>query len=130
MRLRQVVPAALLVLAACSGGGGGDDEGGGEAVGSSEAVEALAEEGLFVIDVRSPEDYADGYLKGAVNLPVEDPSFAARAESLGEDGQYFVYGEDGAQAEEAATVLRDLGLEVDAAELGYEELLEEGAEEG
>ena len=49
------------------------------------------QEGVTIIDVRSPAEYAEGHLPGALNINVEDPTFAAQIAELDTAGTYALY---------------------------------------
>jgi phage shock protein E len=51
-----------------------------------------------VIDVRSPLEYSQGHLKGAMNIDVEDPNFIANIEKLRKIGNYVLYCHSGRRA--------------------------------
>ncbi|MCL1898011.1 MAG: rhodanese-like domain-containing protein [Micrococcales bacterium] len=46
---------------------------------------------LTVIDVRTAEEYAEGHLKGALNIDVQLPDFPAQISALDKEGSYLVY---------------------------------------
>ena len=92
-------------------------------VGPEEATGKLHERGtLFdkpargcMVDPRSPEDYAKGHVKGAINLPLSLITEAAGARLAGHD-LFVVYG-DGFQdplAKAAAKKLLECGIKKDA----------------
>jgi rhodanese-related sulfurtransferase len=63
---------------------------------SPEGVHALiaggqAKDKLVLLDVRSPAEFADGHLPGAINLNVNDGSFAAKIQQLDKSKKYIVY---------------------------------------
>jgi rhodanese-related sulfurtransferase len=67
--------------------------------------------GATVVDVRDPEAFADGHLRGALNVPVTRGSFATRAGFLLRPGERVVlFALDAEQAERAARGLRAIGL--------------------
>jgi phage shock protein E len=51
-----------------------------------------------IVDVRTPVEFAEGHLKGAVNVDVEDPNFIANIEQLDKTGDYVVYCHTGRRA--------------------------------
>ena len=64
-----------------------------------------------LLDVRTPGEFAEGHLAGAVNVDVSSPDFVerVRAMELPEDGPVYVYCRSGARSGQAAQVLRQLG---------------------
>lgn len=67
-------------------------------------------EGLAVIDVRTPSEYAEGSLPGAINIDRFDPVFAARLDQLDKDDPYVVYCRTGNRSAEATDIMADLGF--------------------
>ncbi len=66
--------------------------------------------GATVIDVRTPEEYADGHLEGAVNIDYQSGHFEAEIGELARDGKYVLYCRSGVRAGEALTVMTGLGF--------------------
>jgi phage shock protein E len=102
--LRRVALAVALVatlgtVAACSAA-----EGAGLT-----AVDALPAN-TILIDVRTPGEFAEGHLEGAVNIPVELPTFAAQVALLDPDIEYLVYCRTGRRADVAIAYMDTLGL--------------------
>ncbi|HHW83309.1 MAG TPA: rhodanese-like domain-containing protein [Actinomycetales bacterium] len=52
---------------------------------------AVQQEGVTVIDVRTPEEFAAGHLPGAININVESPAFASEIAALDKEGTYALY---------------------------------------
>jgi len=73
------------------------------------AVEALTAN-TMLIDVRTPAEFAEGHLDGAVNIPVELPSFTAQVALLDPDVEYLVYCRTGRRADIAIEYMDTLGL--------------------
>ncbi|QYF73011.1 rhodanese-like domain-containing protein [Cryobacterium sp. PAMC25264] len=63
-----------------------------------------------IIDVRTPAEYAQGHLDGAVNIDVQSADFADRIAELPADGQYTVYCRTGSRAGAAVTKMTALGF--------------------
>lgn len=63
---------------------------------------------MIVLDVRTPEEYASGHVKGALNIPVQE--LRARHTELGDKNTpVVIYCRSGARSAAAARLLRDLG---------------------
>lgn len=71
---------------------------------------AWADQALFVLDVRTPEEYAAGHLPGAVNIPHDQ--LAGRLGELSEarDRDIVVYCRTGRRSAEALGVLDEAGF--------------------
>lgn len=64
-----------------------------------------------LVDVRTPEEFAEGHLGGALNIDWKAEGFAdMAAESLAKDRPVMVYCRSGRRSAEAAAVLDGLGL--------------------
>lgn len=70
---------------------------------------ALVKQGAQLVDVRTREEFAQGHLPGAKNLPVE--ALAGRTRELGsKDKPVVVYCRSGARSGQAASLLRAAGF--------------------
>ena len=83
-----------------------------------------------VLDVRTPDEYAEGHLADAVNVDVLAPDFAdrVRAMDLPTDGPVYLYCRSGGRSGKAAEVLRGLGHGGALNVGGFEALAAAGAE--
>lgn len=65
--------------------------------------------GARLIDVRTPQEFAEGRIPGAINVPFEE--LAAHIADLGpRDGEIIVYCEAGVRSARAASLLREKGF--------------------
>ncbi len=72
----------------------------------------ISEEGNCVIlDVRTPEEYQSGFLKGAVNIDFHNPEFEESIDELDKRKKYMVYCRSGNRSRHAMFLMRDLGFE-------------------
>jgi rhodanese-related sulfurtransferase len=71
---------------------------------------AWADRSLVVLDVRTPAEYAEGHIPGAINIPRDE--LAARVAELAEarDRDIVVYCKSGSRAAEAIGVLQKQGF--------------------
>lgn len=63
-----------------------------------------------LIDVRTPEEFAAGYVKGAVNIDVQSPDFEAQIASLDKEANYNVYCRSGNRSAAAVEMMRNAGF--------------------
>lgn len=63
----------------------------------------------LVIDVRTPEEYEEGHLKGAVNYNVESDDFEQKISSLDTSKAVYVYCLAGKRSAKAAELLEKKG---------------------
>jgi rhodanese-related sulfurtransferase len=67
------------------------------------------EKGFVVVDLRGPEQFADGHLRGAVNYPWSGGAFLSIFKNLPRNREIFLMSEDGGFGVEALRVLVDAG---------------------
>ncbi|MDE6086554.1 MAG: rhodanese-like domain-containing protein [Muribaculaceae bacterium] len=66
-----------------------------------------------ILDVRTPEEYADGHISGAININVLAPDFATESQkTLNKKDTVFVYCRSGKRSMDAAGILTKLGYHV------------------
>jgi rhodanese-related sulfurtransferase len=129
-RTRRPLPAlaslavAAVVLAACGAADAGSDTTDAEAtgteateapgvvqVGADQAVDLLAgRDDLVVVDVRTPEEFAEGHLEGAELLDIYDPAFRDGVDGLDRDAAYLVYCRSGNRSGQAVALMEELGF--------------------
>ena len=63
-----------------------------------------------IIDVRTPDEFTGGHLKGAVNIDVEGANFNAEVSKLDVNGNYVVYCHSGRRAGIAIDNMKSLGF--------------------
>ena len=77
--------------------------------GASEAKKKLAE-GAFLVDVRTPSEFAAGHLPNAINIPVDQ--VGQRLKEFGaKDRPIVVYCRSGARSSNAASTLKSAGFQ-------------------
>ncbi|TFH14485.1 MAG: rhodanese-like domain-containing protein [Acidimicrobiales bacterium] len=65
---------------------------------------------LVVLDVRTPEEYAEGHLDGAVLVNFYDPDFADQLSQLDPAVPYLVYCRSGNRSGQTLTLMQQLGF--------------------
>ena len=63
-----------------------------------------------LIDVRTPEEYADGHVKGAINLNVKDDNFGKKVSELDSTKNYYIYCRSGVRAKSAEAIMLENNL--------------------
>ena len=77
---------------------------------SKEAHRLVTEEGALLLDVRTPEEFAEGHLPGALNIPVDQ--VAKRLDEVGpKDKPVVVYCRTGRRSGLAAVTLEKAGFQ-------------------
>ncbi|WP_082099011.1 rhodanese-like domain-containing protein [Demequina iriomotensis] len=98
-------------LAACSPAESGPVAFDGSHVSSTRFADAVAVDGVVVIDVRTPAEYAEGHLPDAVNIDVSDAGFDAAIAELDPAGDYAVYCRSGSRSRAAVDRMAAAGVE-------------------
>ncbi len=106
---RAVAGVALVasIMAAC---GGTTTEASFELVAPPVAAQVIADEAPVVLDVRTPEEYAEGHLADAVLINFYDTDFADQLDELDKDATYVVYCRSGNRSQGAIQTMRELGF--------------------
>lgn len=82
-------------------------------VGCAPAAPSLAiDADTVIVDVRTPAEYAEGHLEGAVNIDVQSPEFTDEISELDADGDYVVYCRSGNRSAQAVSQMEAEGLTV------------------
>lgn len=63
-----------------------------------------------VIDVRTPAEYSEGHLEGALNIDVQGMDFAAEVQKLDVAGTYVVYCRSGNRSGAAIEQMKGMGF--------------------
>ena len=64
-----------------------------------------------LVDVRTPEEVAEGAIEGAVHIDFQDPGFAQGIDTLDRDKTYFVYCLSGKRSGDAVADMHDAGFQ-------------------
>ncbi len=75
-----------------------------ETITTNEALK-LIDEGAIVIDVRTPDEYNEGHIKGAINIPVDEIENI----TYGKGDTLIVYCATGVRSANASNILADMG---------------------
>lgn len=99
--LMQIV-AALFILAGCGPGY--------KQISQDEAMRMMQEEsGYIIVDVRRPDEFAEGHIAGAINVPNEEIADEMPADLPDKDQILLVYCRSGNRSKEASQKLADMG---------------------
>jgi len=112
------VTLSALALAACSSAGTSEDAAGqttarpgAVTIGAADAVSLLEDrDDVQVIDVRTPQEFAQGHLDGAELIDIYDPGFRDDVAGLDRDASYLVYCRTGSRSGQAVALMQDLGF--------------------
>ena len=82
-------------------------------VSASEFDKEIKANSVQLLDVRTPQEYAEGHIDGAFNINIQSDDFQQRAEKeLSKDSTILVYCRSGRRSMEAAEMLTKLGYKV------------------
>lgn len=65
---------------------------------------------FVILDVRTPEEFAEGYIAGAVNLDVQERDFEKKLRALDRKKSYLVYCRTGNRSRRATVAMEGLGF--------------------
>lgn len=111
-RIKHVL--SLIMMAVCaiqvSGCGGNENI---VSVSSPEFEKEMKADSVQLLDVRTPEEYAEGHIAGAININVQSGDFRQLAEKeLSKDSTILVYCRSGRRSMTAARTLSKLGYRI------------------
>jgi phage shock protein E len=98
----------LPLLAACGSSASSDAESGSAASQDQPAV--VSSKDLVVIDVRTPSEFAEQRLDGALNINLQADDFVERISELDRNGNYAVYCRSGNRSAQAVAAMKTLGF--------------------
>lgn len=80
----------------------------------------------IVIDVRTPEEFSEDGINGAINVDYYSPTFKQDIAALDFSKTYLIYCRSGARSGNAAIILQELGInsvyDLDGGMIAYSEL--------
>lgn len=118
-RLRSILAGGLLAAGLALSGCASTDSGTttveagavqrGEHV-DADTFRASLSDDVTILDVRTPQEFAEGHIAGAVNVDVSSPDFAQQVSELDPEGTYAVYCRSGNRSRTAMAAMQDAGL--------------------
>lgn len=79
-----------------------------DAAAAAALIESDAE--VIVLDVRTPEEFGQGHIAGALNIDVTAPGFKDEVAKLDKGKRYLVHCRSGARSTQSLAVFKDLGF--------------------
>ena len=83
-----------------------------DSVDATRFAEVIDNEQVQIIDVRTPAEFNEGHIPGAVNIDIDGKEFEAKVAELDKSRPVAVYCRGGRRSKEAATYMVGCGLEV------------------
>ncbi|NCD17043.1 MAG: rhodanese-like domain-containing protein [Actinobacteria bacterium] len=118
-RLRSILAGGLLAAGLALSGCASTDSGTatveagavqrGEHV-DADTFRASLSDDVTILDVRTPQEFAEGHIAGTVNVDVSSPDFAQQVSELDPEGTYAVYCRSGNRSRTAMAAMQDAGL--------------------
>jgi rhodanese-related sulfurtransferase len=72
--------------------------------------QSIADTSVVLLDVRTPEEYAEGHIAGAINIDYKNPDFATRVDSLDKNRSYDLYCRSGHRSGESLKLMEEKGF--------------------
>lgn len=73
-------------------------------------IQALQGQNLVLIDLRSPDEVAQGKIKGALEIDLKSPDFKERIAALDKTKQYMLYDYAGGLSNKAMQMMIEMGF--------------------
>ena len=83
-----------------------------KSVDAQQFAEVIANKDVQLVDARTPEEYCEGHIPGAVNIDVKSPDFDTQIATLNPDRPVAVYCRSGRRSKLAAERMTNAGLQV------------------
>ena len=109
-KIKRLLPLVLSLILLSSCGAHGSASSSYRQISMDEAMKMIKDEKNYIIlDVRRPDEYAEGHIPGAINVPNEEIGTAEIAELPDKSQLILVYCRSGRRSKEAAEKLVKLG---------------------
>ena len=109
-KIRRLLPFVLSLMLLSSCGTLGSSSSGYRQISMDEAVKMMRDEKDYIIlDVRRPDEFAEGHIPGAINVPNEEIGTTDIAELPNKSQLILVYCRSGRRSKEASEKLVKLG---------------------
>ena len=109
-KIRRLLPFVLSLMFLSSCGDPGSSSLGYRQISMNEAVKMMKDEKNYIIlDARRPDEFAEGHIPGAINVPNEEIGTAEIAELPDKSQMILVYCRSGRRSKEASEKLVKLG---------------------
>ena len=110
MKIKKLIPLILSTLLFTGCAAGYTHKNGYRQVSMDEAVRIMENEtGYIILDVRRPDEFAEGHIPNAINIPNEVIAATAIPDLPNKDQLILVYCRSGRRSKEAAEKLAALG---------------------
>src|SRR3954469_10678262 len=109
--MKKIIP--FLILSICYACGSGDSKNGatGTLAPKVFAEKLKASSDAVILDVRTPEELASGYIEGSRNIDFNSAAFKDSIDNLDRSKEYFVYCASGKRSGKAMDMMKAMGFE-------------------
>jgi rhodanese-related sulfurtransferase len=97
--------ASLLLVTSCSSNSSGVTN-----MNVSEFSKKITESGVVILDVRTPGEFAEGFIEGAQNIDFQSENFENEIAALDKKATYAIYCRSGNRSGQAAKIMHDAGF--------------------
>lgn len=73
-------------------------------------MKSMPEGSYVILDIRTPEEYSQMHIKGAINIDYYTADFKIRLDALDKDIPYFLYCRTGNRSGKALQIMKDAGF--------------------
>jgi rhodanese-related sulfurtransferase len=109
-KIKRLLPFVLSLMLLSSCGTTGGSSSGYRQISMDKAVKMMKDEKNYIIlDVRRPDEYVEGHITGAINVPNEEIGTAEISELPDKSQLILVYCRSGRRSKEASEKLARLG---------------------
>ena len=109
-KIKRLLPFVLSLMLLSSCGNAGSSSLGYRQISMNEAVKMMKDEKNYIIlDARRPDEFAEGHIPGAINVPNEEIGSAEIAELPDKSQLILVYCRSGRRSKEASEKLVGIG---------------------
>ena len=109
-KIRRLLPFVLSLMLLSSCGTPGSSSSSYRQISMEKAVKMMKDEKNYIIlDVRRPDEFAEGHIPGAINVPNEEIGTAEIAELPNKSQLILIYCRSGRRSKEASEKLVKLG---------------------
>jgi rhodanese-related sulfurtransferase len=109
-KIKRLLPFVLSLMLLSSCGNAGSSSSGFRQISMNEAVKMMKDEKNYIIlDARRPDEFAEGHIPGAINIPNEEIGTTDIAELPNKSQLILVYCRSGRRSKEASEKLVKLG---------------------
>ena len=84
-----------------------------------QAKKLMKNKDIVLLDVRTPEEYAEQHLKGSLNIDINSDGFSGKLKKLDREKVYIVFCRSGARSSAATQIMKDQGFKTVLCVIGW-----------